>query len=68
MVTRLKLELSEVMLGGAMLAVVSGTHKRVPPATDSAPANAATAAARPDRIPAGSLLEFRLLQALELTL
>ena len=61
--SRLKLELTEVMLDGRMLPVVSGNHKlaRLPGA--AGPANAAP---RADRIPAGSLLEFRLLQSLEL--
>ena len=63
--SRLKLELTELMLGGEMLSVVSGTHKLVAQSSANAsPANAT--AARPDRIPAGTLLEFRLLQSVEL--
>ena len=68
--SRLKLELTEVMLGGLMIPIVSGTHQVLEMATmDGAelPAKATgTAPSRPDRIPIGSLLEFRLLQPLEL--
>jgi hypothetical protein len=59
--SRLKLELTGVMLGGEMLPLVSGTHKVV-----EAPGPAKAAPARADRIPAGSVVEFRLLQSVEL--
>ena len=62
---RLKLELTELMVGGEMVPVVSGTHALVAPTRDAPPASAAT---RPDRITAGTLLEFRLLRAVELQL
>jgi len=62
---RLKLELSALMLSGEMIRVVSGTHKVVAPA-GAGPAKAG--GSRSDRIPAGTVLEFRLLQAAELKL
>jgi hypothetical protein len=59
--SRLKLELTGVMLSGEMLPVVSGTHNLVEP-----PGPAKAAPVRADRIPAGSVLEFRLLQSVKL--
>jgi hypothetical protein len=63
---QLRLELTDLQLSGRRIAIVTGPHARVAeaPAAD-APANAATDPV-PPRVPAGTLLEFRLLQPLEL--
>lgn len=64
--SRLKLELTGLMLGGEMVELVSATHKVVTGSDASGPPASAGGASRADRVPAGSLLEFRLLQAVEL--
>ncbi|MDH3519617.1 MAG: hypothetical protein OEM49_04100 [Myxococcales bacterium] len=64
---RLDLELTEIMLQGQMLKILTSTHQTAEPAGAGAPASAAVAGtpAAPEsgeRITAGSLLEFRLLK------
>ena len=62
--TRLKLELTQLMLQGQLMPIVTGPHQLAE--TESAgPARASTIPARPG-VGAGSVLEFRLLQPFEL--
>lgn len=64
--SRLKLELTQLMLAGELLGVVTGTHQLPSPAdAEPAPANASTIPARPGVV-AGTVLEFRLLQPFDL--
>ena len=69
---RIELELTELLLGGSMAPIVTGTHRVVTPDSEhEAPAKGSWSggpAARADRIPSGTLLEFRLLQPLKLRL
>ena len=64
--SRLKLELTQLMLQGQLLDVVTGTHQLANPA-DAEPgsANASTIPVRPG-VAAGTVLEFRLLQPFDL--
>ena len=63
--TRLQLELVELQIAGQPMAIVTGTQQRVEAPDAAAPANAA----QPGdvRLVSGAVLEFRLLQPLELT-
>jgi hypothetical protein len=64
--TRMTLELDQLMFRGQLVSIVSGPQQV--PATDTpTPANAATIPERPG-FAAGSLLEFRLLQPVDLQL
>jgi hypothetical protein len=67
---RIALELTQLLLGGRMASIVTGTHTLIRPDPDGElPAKASAAGgapARPDRIVSGTLLEFRLLQPLTL--
>ena len=64
--SRLKLELTQLMLQGQLLDVVTGTHQLGGPAdAETGPASAATIPVRPG-VAAGSVLEFRLLQPFDL--
>jgi hypothetical protein len=69
---RIELELTQLLLGGQMATIVTGTHRLVSSDPDGdLPAKASAsggAPARVDRITSGTLLEFRLLQPLELRL
>jgi hypothetical protein len=65
--SQLKLELTELMISGQTLEILTGTHQLVEAAAANAdPAKPAPAAEAPapaaDRIPGGTVLEFRLLQ------
>ena len=69
---RLQLELAELQLQGQMLPLSTGAHLIVEPETPTdegpaKPAGPAAATPRGARIPAGSVLEFRLLQPFELS-
>ncbi len=62
---QLRLELEELQIQGRPVAIVTGPHSRLAePPGDDVPANAAETSTA--RVPAGALLEFRLLQPLEL--
>jgi len=64
---QLRLELEELQISGRPVAIVTGPHARIAEAPrEGVPANAAETATA--RVPAGALLEFRLLQPLELKL
>jgi hypothetical protein len=65
--SQLKLELTELMISGQTLKILTGTHQLVEvAAADADPAKAAPAADAPaaasERILGGAILEFRLLQ------
>jgi hypothetical protein len=65
MAQQLRLELEELQIQGRPVAIVTGPHARVAePSHDGLPANAAETARA--RIPAGALLQFLLLQPIEL--
>jgi hypothetical protein len=64
--SRLKLELDQLMFRGQLIQIVSGPHQ-IPVAETTGPAKGSTAPERPG-FAAGSLLEFRLLQPVELRL
>jgi hypothetical protein len=66
--SRLKLELTELMIQGQTLKIVTGTHQAIE-STEEAPAKAAeaeSAGIHADRIQGGAILEFRLLQPFEI--
>jgi hypothetical protein len=64
---QLRLELTELQIQGRRVEIVTGPHARIAEAPrNGAPANAAEGTTA--RVPAGALLEFRLLQPLELQL
>jgi len=67
---RLQLELTDLQIQGRRVEIVTGTHQ--PAAAEAggpdAPADAAPAPPREARVASGTLLEFRLLQPLELQL
>lgn len=65
---RLKLELNELMIGGQLVAIVTGTQQPMEPEPAAGEASPAKAAPAPSvaRIPGGTLLEFRLLQPLRI--
>jgi hypothetical protein len=66
--SRLKLELTQLAIDETLVPVVTGNHQVVVgDAEASAGPARAGEAPRPDRIPAGSLLEFRLLQSAVVT-
>lgn len=69
--SRIKLELTELMLQGQTAKIVTGTHKVVD-ASGAVPANAApktdTAAVHAQKIHSGTHLEFRLLRPFEVRL
>jgi hypothetical protein len=64
--SRMQLELDQLMYRGQLVPIVSGPHQ-VPAADAPGPANASTIPERPE-FAAGSLLEFRLLQPVDLPL
>jgi hypothetical protein len=71
--SHLKLELTELMISGQTLEILTGTHQLVKAAAANAdPAKAAPAAEAPaaasDRILGGAILEFRLLQPFQVGL
>jgi len=71
--SHLKLELTELMISGQTLEILTGTHQLVEAAAANAdPAKAAPAAEAPaaasDRILGGAILEFRLLQPFQVGL
>ena len=71
--SHLKLELTELMISGQTLEILTGTHQLVEAAAANAdPAKAAPAADAPapasDRIVGGTILEFRLLQPFQVGL
>ena len=59
---RLQLELTGLQVAGRTLKIVTGTQQRLVESAGAAPVPAAAGQAR---IPSGELLEFRLLQPLE---
>ena len=61
--SRLRLELTQLMLRGELIDIVTGS-RQLAATTDPGPANAATPRARPG-IAAETVLEFRLLQPFE---
>jgi hypothetical protein len=66
---RLVLELTEITVQGHLVKIVTGTHKILePPAGGAPPAKPAAGGSRPDRVRSGTILEFRLLQPIEITL
>ena len=69
--SRIKLELTELMLQGQTAKIVTGTHKVVD-ASGATPASAAakadSAAVHPEKIQSGTHLEFRLLRPFEIRL
>jgi hypothetical protein len=71
--SQIKLELTELMISGQTLEILTGTHQLVEAGAATAdPAKAAPAAEAPpvasDRIPGGAILEFRLLQPFQVGL
>ena len=64
--SRMQLELDQLMYRGRLVPIVSGMHQ-LPAAEAPGPANASTIPERPE-FPAGTLLEFRLLQPVDLPL
>lgn len=68
LVNRLQLELKELQIQGQRIAIVTGTQQPVAETATGgdAPADAAPSSAREARIASGTLLEFRLLQPLEM--
>ena len=65
--SRLKLELDQLALGDTLAPLVTGNHKVVQSHAAQAK-GAPRVELRPDRIPAGTLLEFRLLQAVPIVI
>jgi len=63
---RLQLELVELQIAGRPVAIVTGTQQRIEAPGTPAPASAATVGTA--QLARGTLLEFRLLQPVELTL